>query len=165
MLANLLSLPSTRPFSYGQLREEPVFDPKRHLALEPPSRRWTLGDFGYSEEEAGSCASPVAVAGAFRLLSEQGAEAARVVARALDGSRQASDRTASYLAGGVYRSRFLRDLCNCPDVTAFMSEMAGSNCSPTACLRSRSTLTMRPRISAKRWIPGIRTQSGSTACC
>ncbi|MGC1388089.1 MAG: hypothetical protein WA807_08800 [Steroidobacteraceae bacterium] len=130
MLAKPLSLPSTRPFSYGQLREEPVFDPKRHLALEPPSRRWTLDDFGYSEEEAGSCASPVAVAGAFRLLSEQGAEAARVVARALDGSRQASDRTASYLAGGVYRSRFLRDLCNCPDVTAFMSEMAGCELLP-----------------------------------
>ena len=130
MLANPLSLPSMRPISYGQLPDEPVFDAQRHLALEPPSRRWTLDDFGYRKEEATTCASPVAVAGPFRLLSEQGAEAARVVARALNGSRQASDRTASYLAGGVYRSRFLRDLCNCPEVTAFMSEMAGCELLP-----------------------------------
>lgn len=130
MLANPPSLPSTRPFSYGQLREEPAFDPKQHLALEPPSRLWTLDDFGYTKEEANTCASRIAVAGPFRLLSEQGAEAARVVALALNGSRQASDRTASYLAGGVYRSTFLRDLCNCPDVTAFLSEIAGCELLP-----------------------------------
>lgn len=130
MLADPPSFPSTRPLSYGQLRDEPAFDPKRHLALEPPSQRWTLDDLGYTEEEANTCASRVGVAGPFRLLSDQGAEAARTVALALNGSRQAGDRTASYLTGGVYRSRFLRDLCNCPDVTAFFSEMAGCQLLP-----------------------------------
>lgn len=130
MLADPPSFPSTRPSSYGQLRDEPVFDPKRHLALEPPSQRWTLDDLGYTEEEAETCASRVAVAGPLRLLSDQGAEAARAVALALNDSRQAGDRTASYLAGGAYRSRFLRDLCNCTEVTAFLSEIAGCELLP-----------------------------------
>jgi hypothetical protein len=130
MLANPLSLPSMRPFSYGQLHDEPVFDPGRHLALEPPSRRWTLEDLGYTQAESKTCASRVAIAGPLRLLSEQGAQAARTVALALSSSRQAGDRTASYLTGGVYRSAFLRDLCNCPQVTAFLSEIAGCELLP-----------------------------------
>jgi hypothetical protein len=130
MLADELPFPSTRPQGYEQLRDEPVFDPQRHLALEPPSQSWTLNDFGYSNEEAAKCASQIAIAGPIRLLSEEGAEAARTVAGALRGSRQGSDRTANYLAGGVYRSRFLRDLCNCPQVTAFFSEVAGCELLP-----------------------------------
>jgi hypothetical protein len=130
MLADQLSFPSTQPFGYEHLRDEPVFDPKRHLALEPPKQTWTLGDFGYSEEEARTCASQVAVAGPIRVLSEEGAEAARTVARALRGSRQTSDRTANYLAGGVYRSRFLRDLCNSRDICAFFSEIGGCELLP-----------------------------------
>ncbi|MGA2190510.1 MAG: hypothetical protein ABSH33_18470 [Steroidobacteraceae bacterium] len=130
MLAKPLSLPSMRPFSYGQLHDEPVFDPARHLALEPPLRCWTLDDLGYTKEEAKCCASRVAIAGPMRLLSVQGAEAARNVALALSGSRQAGDRTASYLTGGVYRSAFLRDLCSCPEVTAFLSEIAGCELLP-----------------------------------
>ncbi len=130
MLANPLSPPSTHPLSYEQLRDEPLFDPKRHLCLEPPSQRWTLEDLGYTQEQARACASRVAVAGPWRLLSDQGAEAARTVALALNSFRQAGDRTASYLAGGVYRSSFLRDLCNCPQVTAFMSEIAGCELLP-----------------------------------
>jgi hypothetical protein len=130
MLADDPPFPSTRPLGYEQLGDEPVFDPKRHLALEPPSQSWTLEDFGYSEEEAGECASHIAIAGPIRLLSDEGAEASRAVAAALRGSRQTSDRTANYLAGGVYRSRFLRDLCNCPQVTAFFSEIAGCELLP-----------------------------------
>ena len=130
MLADDLPFPSTRPQGYEPLGDEPVFDPKRHLALEPPSKSWTLNDFGYSKEETGTCASQIAIAGPIRLLSEQGAEAARAVAAALRGSRQTSDRTANYLAGGVYRSRFLRDLCNCPQVTAFLSDVAGCELLP-----------------------------------
>ena len=130
MLADHLSFPSTRPIGYEHLRDEPVFDPKRHLALEPPSQVWSLGDFGYGKEEARGCASQVAIAGPMRVLSEEGAEAARTVAHALRGSRQASDRTANYLAGGVYRSRFLHDLCNSPEICAFFSEVAGCEVLP-----------------------------------
>ncbi len=130
MLADDLPFPSSRPQGYEPLRDEPVFDPKRHLALEPPAQSWTLNDFGYSKAEADECASHVAIAGPIRLLSGEGAEAARAVAAALRGSRQTSDRTANYLAGGVYRSRFMHDLCNCPEVTAFFSKVAGCELLP-----------------------------------
>jgi hypothetical protein len=130
MLADRLSLPSTRPSGYGRLHDEPTFDPKRHLALEAPAQCWTLADFGYTKEEAKECASQVAITGPLRLLSDDGARAARAVALALRNSRQTSDRTANYLAGGVYRSSFLHDLCNSPEVIAFYSEIAGCELLP-----------------------------------
>lgn len=132
MLADPLSLPATRPSGYHPLADEPVFDARRHLALEPPAQVWTLRDFGYSEEDARLCASPIAVAGPLRLLSDAGAEAVRTVARALRSERQTSDRTANYLAGGVYRSRFLRDLCSSPKIAAFLSEVARCELLPHA---------------------------------
>lgn len=130
MLADPLSLPATVPTGYGSLRDEPRFDPQQHLALEAPSQVWTLRDFGYSEQEARQCASPVAVAGPMRLLSDEGAAAVRAVATALRGERQASDRTANYLAGGVYRSKFLRDLCSCRELADFLSAIAGCELLP-----------------------------------
>jgi len=66
----------------------------------------------------------VAVAGPFRLLSEEGVAAARSVALSLRDSSLTSDRTAKYLPGGVYRSRFLRDLCNCEEIADFLSDVA-----------------------------------------
>jgi hypothetical protein len=149
VLANPPSHPSTRPCSYGQLRDEPVFDPQRHLALEAPPRRWTLDELGYAKEVAQTCASQVAVAAPLRLLSDQGAEAARKVALALRDSRQAGDRTASYLAGGVYRSAFLRDLCNCPQVTAFLSEIAGCELLPHSMPSQQVYLNYAPEDLSK----------------
>jgi hypothetical protein len=130
VLTDALPFPSTFPSSYEILRDEPVFNPRRHLALEPPSQVLTLYDFGYSEKEAQKCASQVAITGPFRLLSMEGAEAARSVALALKSSGRTSARTASYLAGGVYRSRFMRELCNSPDIAAFFSEIAGCELVP-----------------------------------
>jgi hypothetical protein len=130
MRAESLSFPSTCPSGYAELRDEPVFDPRRHLSLEPPAQVWTLDDFGYTREEAKACASQIAIAGPIRLLSEEGAGAVRTVARALRGNRLSGDRTASYLAGGVYQSSFLRELCNCPAITAFLSEIAGCELLP-----------------------------------
>lgn len=149
MLADPPSPPSTRPLSYDQLRDEPVFDPNRHLALEPPSQYWTLEDLGYTKEHARACASQIAVAGPLRLLSDEGAIAARTVALALRGSRQSGDRTASYLAGGVYRSTFLRDLCNCPDVTAFLSEIAGCELLPHSMPSQQAYINYAPEDLTK----------------
>jgi len=125
MLAAPLPFPAQRPSSYECLPEEPPFDPARHLALEPPRRSWRLTDLGYTAEQIRRCASQVAVAGPFRLLSEEGTALARSVALRLRELSQTSERTAKYLAGGVYRSRFLRDLCHCPMVIDFVSEIAG----------------------------------------
>jgi hypothetical protein len=125
MLASPLHFPSENPPGYALIEEELRFDPDRHLALEPPQQQWSLAELGYTADEIRNCASPVAVAGPFRVLSEEGAAAARSVALALRAVRQNSDRTATYVAGGVYRSRFMRDLCACPRILQYLSEIAG----------------------------------------
>jgi len=125
VLATPLPFPAEWPATYEAIADEPVFDPVRHLTLEPPRQVWRLEELGYTPEEIRNCATDVAVAGPFRVLSEEGTAAARSVALALRTLSQTSDRTAKYLAGGVYRSRFLRDLCNCPKITDFLSDVAG----------------------------------------
>lgn len=130
MLAAPLPIPHEAPASYTAIANDPTFDPVRHLALEPPKNVWRLAEFGYTAAEIGECASEVAVAGPFRLLSEEGAALARSVALSLRDSCLTSDRTAKYLAGGVYRSKFLRDLCNCPQITDFLSDIAGCHLFP-----------------------------------
>jgi len=130
VFATPLPFPAEFPATYEAIADEPAFDPARHLALEPPRQVWRLGDLGYGVDEIRKCATDVAVAGTFRVLSEEGAAAARSVALALRKLSQTSDRTAKYLPGGVYRSRFLRDLCNCPKVTDFVSDIAGCSLLP-----------------------------------
>jgi len=130
MLAASPPFPKEQPLGYEMLSDEPVFDPARHLALEPPANLWRLADLGYSEDEIRRSASKVAVAGPFRVLSEAGVAAARSTALDLKTSRVFGDRTASYVSGGVYRSKFLRDLCNCPLVAEFVSEIAGCEVLP-----------------------------------
>jgi len=125
MLASPLQFPKENPPGYVAIEGEPRFDPDRHLALESPRQRWTLADFGYGPEDIRNCPSPVAVAGPFRVLSAEGVAATRSVALALRAMRQTSDRTATYVAGGVYRSQFMRDLCSCPRILAFLSDIAG----------------------------------------
>ena len=125
MLAEPLVFPLQMPPTYEPLETEPTFDARRHLALEAPSKIWSLSDLGYSAARAQECASEVAVAGPFRLLSSEGVEAARTVAALLRQVRRTSDRTANYVAGGVYRSRFLRDLCQCKEITVFLTRDRG----------------------------------------
>ena len=130
MRVNPLPFPLEPPAAYEAIRDEPAFDPDRHLALEAPAQSWRLADFGYTSAQIRNCASAVAVAGPFRLLSAEGTAAARAVALALRDRRQAGDRTANYLAGGVYRSRFLRALCNCAEIVDFISAIAGCELLP-----------------------------------
>jgi len=120
-----LSFPRGRPQNYRQLADEPCFDAARHLAPERPARTWTLADFGYDAAAIAVAASPVAITSPFRLLSPEGVTAFRQVALALYGNRRTSNRTASYVSGSVYRSRFIRDLCNAPEIAQVMSEIAG----------------------------------------
>ena len=126
VLAEPLSFPRDVPGGYEMLADEPRYDAKRHLALESPSEVWKLADLGYDAADVERCASDVAVTAPFRLLSDEGVAAAREVALALYDKREGGDRTASYLSGGVYRSRFLRNFCNCPIVSEFLSGIAGT---------------------------------------
>ena len=130
MLADPLSFPQELPPTYQTLADEPAFDPARHLALERPRQVWHLAELGYTPAQIHACASQVGVAGPLRILSEEGVAAARAVALALRAHRQSGDRTARYLAGGVYRSKFLRALCNCAQITTFLSEIVGCELLP-----------------------------------
>ena len=129
-LAEALGFPHQIPSGYVELDDEPRFDPSRHLAFTRPERTWMLADFGYDKGTIAASASPVAVAGPFRVLSDEGAKTARAVAQRLSELSRRSDRTASYLAGGVYRSRFLRDLFTSPELATFISSIAGTALAP-----------------------------------
>ena len=130
MLAKPPPYPDQGPEAYRPLVDEPRFDPERHLALEAPEAVWRLEDFGYDDRTIAGCATDIAVAGPFRLLSDEGVICLREVALALREARTSGDRTASFLTGGVYRSCFLRDLCRSPEVTALLSRSTGTPLAP-----------------------------------
>ncbi len=120
--------PRDLPEGYQQLPDETRYDPELHLALEFPQRVWSLEEFGYTPAQIEKCASPVAVTSPFRLLSDEGLAALYQVATRLKSvcSNISGNRTPRHLAGGVYRSQFLRDLCACPVILAHMSRIAGT---------------------------------------
>jgi hypothetical protein len=131
-LASPIPFPSNYPDGYELLEDAFVYDPKRHLQLEQPDQIWLLKDFGYSDDQIARCASPVAITSPFRLLSDEGLDALHQVAQTLKAqcTHIEGSRTPRHLAGGVYRSKFLRDLCGCPYLLKHMSEIAQTNLVP-----------------------------------
>jgi hypothetical protein len=132
MLAQPLPFPPTSPYPDPPDPAEPLYDARRHLALEPPARVRRLEDLGYGRETIAGCASAIAITSPFRILSDEGVRALQGVTRALKARRSRIDgnRVPEHLAGGVYRSRFLRDFCHCPIVAGFLSELAGTPLAP-----------------------------------
>lgn len=124
-MTEALAFPQHGPRDYPPIDDGVRFDARRHLAPALPGRVWMLSDLGYSEAEVAAAASPVAITSAFRLLSDEGAAAFREVALRLKATRRTSNRTASFVSGSVYRSRFVRDFCNAPEVAEHMSAIAG----------------------------------------
>ena len=76
--------------------------------------------------------SPVnfATTSVFRVLSDEGCEALLDVSRKLEKFTTSSPRISRNVRGGVYRSRFLRDLCLSDEVSLFLSDIAGISLSP-----------------------------------
>ena len=124
--------PESLPQPYQCFEDEVRYDPGVHLDPEWPERIWTLEEFGYSPREISQCPSNVAVTSPFRLFSEEGIEAVSRVVNRLKAVRSSisGNRTPSHLAGGVYRSRFLRDLCACPVILEHMSSISGTRLGP-----------------------------------
>lgn len=124
MLVEPIAFPKILPEGFALNENEPQFDPKRHLALEPPKQLWRLQDFGYSREAIASVPTDIAVAGPFRILSPEGAACLREVARNLiPFILKNVGRIPSRLRGGAYRSRFVRDFSQSPEVTNFLSSI------------------------------------------
>lgn len=125
--------PTTQPPGYRWLEDEPAFDPAKHLQLEAPTEIVMLADLGYQADEIETKATPVAASSPFRVLSSEGAAVLLDVARQLrQHVRPAGERIENMLRGGCYRSRWLRDLCTSPEVTAHLEAIYGISIAPHA---------------------------------
>jgi len=123
--------PEQPPAGYEWLPGEAPFDPREHLALEPPASVRSLAEFGYSEAEIEPTATPVAVSAPFRVLSEAGAEIMLETARRLRPlATRAGSRIENVVRSGCHRSRWLRDLCLSPEVAEAMSAIYGTPVAP-----------------------------------
>ena len=126
-----INFPKTSPKGYQYLDNETTYNPKIHLALEHPKESISLQDLGYSEEEIASCPTDFGVSGVARLLSDEGVKVLMSTIQALKKySVSGGERIQYMLRGGVYRSKFLRDLCLCSEVSKFMSEIYGIPVAP-----------------------------------
>ena len=125
-----LPFPSGRPEPYRPLTDEPVFDAAVHLALEKPERSTNLQSLGYQPHELEHCESDFAHSSAFRILSQEGVAAMHHVCEQIYDNRNASagtgaNRLGSYARGAGYRSTFIRDFCDSPELAKHLSEIAG----------------------------------------
>lgn len=124
--AHAMPFPSIAPEGYPALMKEPEFDPSRHLALERPEKIVTLSDLGYGEDEIAGCPTELGITSVFRVLSDEGAACLLEVARNLAPYARTIERVPRMVRGGTYQSKFLRDLCLCPEITEMISELCGA---------------------------------------
>ena len=128
--ATPLPFPAGRASDYLPLQDEPAFDAGKHLALEMPTETTDLAPLGYQGADLAQCASTFAVSNAFRILSKEGVAAMRQVCDQIYHTRNASEgtganRLGSYARGAGYRSQFIRDFCDSPELAAHLSAIAG----------------------------------------
>ncbi|MBN3922721.1 MAG: hypothetical protein HWQ37_06110 [Nostoc sp. NMS4] len=131
VFAEPICFPQCSPPGYEYLPDEVIiYNPQRHLALEKPTTIYRLGDLGYEESIIAKFPTNLAITSPIRLLSESGVAALYEVSLALQRYRQGCERIPNMVRGAVYRSKFVRDLCLCPVVTEFLSEIAGTPLAP-----------------------------------
>ena len=131
LLNTPINFPNTLPDGYHYIDNEPNYDPNIHLALEFPKDSHNLHDLGYSQEEIDKCPTDYGVSGVTRLLSDEGVRVLMKTAQSLRKySSSGGERIQHLLRGCVYRSKFLRDLCLCPKVSEFLSQIYGIPVAP-----------------------------------
>ena len=117
-----IEIPNDIPQGVEVLQDEPDFVPSRHLQLEPSEHIYKLDDFGYIDEEIAQCPSNIALAGPFRILSEEGAGVLLDVSRRLEVFKSRSERIAAMVRYPAYRSKFIRNLSRNLEVADFVGE-------------------------------------------
>ena len=162
--AHTLPFPEGRPSDYLPLADEPTFDPAQHLALEMPTETTDLATLGYQTSDLEQCASTFAVSDAFRILSTEGVAAMRHVCDQIYHNRNATEgtganRLGSYARGAGYRSQFVRDFCDSPELAAHLSAIAGISLGRHSVPAVACGVTMRPKISPAQSIPGTSIRS------
>lgn len=129
-MAETLRFPDQRPTEYIMLEYEPEFNPAIHLQLESPERSVSLSDLGYTRQDTQNCPSDFGVCSAFRILSAEGAAVMRDLCLKMYDNRNISDgtgenRLGSYIRGAGYRSQFVKDFCDSPELSEHLSALAG----------------------------------------
>ena len=131
LLNTPINFPNTLPDGYHYIENEPTYDSNIHLALEFPKDSHTLHELGYSQEEIDKCPTDYGVSGVTRLLSDEGVRVLMQTAQSLRKyASSGGERIQHLLRGCVYRSKFLRDLCLCPKVSEFLSQIYGIPVAP-----------------------------------
>ena len=124
-----LSFPHGKPDAYILLEDEPPFCAAKHLALEPPEFVLSLQELGYDDAAVARCPSVAGVSAPFRVFSAEGLAimqelAARMKSNRNEASGTGKNRLGSYIRGAGYRSRFVRDFCDCREWLDFVSGIA-----------------------------------------
>ena len=126
---NPLPFPLECPEEYILLDDEPKFSSKVHLSLEQPKSIYSLKELGYSQEEIANCESSFGYCSAFRILSEEGVKVMKHICERIYNNRNESagtgaNRLGSYARGAGYRSKFIRDFCDSPELAKHLSTIA-----------------------------------------
>jgi len=124
-----LPFPNERPASYVKYNNEPEFSAKRHLDLGQPEKLLSLKDLGYSDAQIADCPSAFGVSSAFKILSDEGLAIMREICLKMYDNRNISvgtgaNRLGSYCRGAGYRSSFIREFCDSPELAEHLSSLA-----------------------------------------
>ncbi|MCH9704649.1 MAG: hypothetical protein K0U15_00795 [Proteobacteria bacterium] len=130
-MRHALNFPTAKPDPYLRLQNEPVFNADKHLALTLPQNTTSLAEFGYSDADIAASASTLAITSSFRIFSDAGLAVMQELAARMKSNRNESvgtgaNRLGSYIRGAGYRSQFVRDFCQCPQLLEFISKLAGT---------------------------------------
>ena len=118
------------PQGYPLLANEPYFDPNKDLQLEKPAKITLLEEVGYSKEDLKNISTNYAFSSATRILSDEGVGKLYEVLKLLEPFAKSSERIPRMVRGGVYQSKYLRELCLSQDITKFFSEIANIKLQP-----------------------------------
>ena len=129
-MLNTLPFPADKPQEYIKLDNEPEFSAERHLDLGQPEKVVSLSALGYSSSEVANSPSDFGVCTAFKVLSAEGLAIMRELCLRMYDNRNVSvgtgaNRLGSYIRGAGYRSQFIRDFCDSPELAEHLSNLAG----------------------------------------
>ncbi len=123
-----LKFPNQSPPEYLKLAKEPVFDAQKHLQLEHPDKITSVVKLGYSQEIINTLPSDFGVCSAFRVLSCEGAALMYDVCKQMETNKNEAggtgkSRVGSFIRGAGYRSQFVKDFCEAPELAEHLSQI------------------------------------------
>lgn len=121
---------NNKPDGFPSLINEPDFNPNKDLQLERPERITSLEELGYTKDDLKDLPTQYAFSSPTRILSEEGIEKLYEVLKLLEPFAKSSERIPRMVRGGVYQSKFLRELSLSIDITKFFSEIANIELQP-----------------------------------